>query len=76
MHASLDRSRPWLRVFGVPILLGVLTTIGLLAALIWAGVGKYIAWVTVGAPVAIVCWVWLRRRLEKRRKKGPAARSG
>ncbi|WP_140980583.1 hypothetical protein [Bradyrhizobium guangdongense] len=66
MHGSPDRLRPWLRVFGVPILLGVLTTIGLLAALIWADVGKYIAWVTVGAPVAIVGWVWLCRRLQKR----------
>ncbi|MBR0715734.1 hypothetical protein [Bradyrhizobium liaoningense] len=51
----------------------MLTTIGLLAALIWADIGKYIAWVTVGAPVAIVCWVWLRRRLEKRRQKGRAS---
>lgn len=76
MHGSPVRSRPWLRVFGVPILLGVLTTIGLLAALIWVDVGKYVAWVTVGAPVAIVCWVWLRRRLEKRHQKGPAAHSG
>ena len=75
MHGSSDRSRPWLRVFGVPILLGVLTTIGLLAALSWADIGKYIAWVTVGAPVAIVGWVWLRRRLKKRHQKGPAAHS-
>lgn len=76
MHGSSDRSRLWLRVFGVPILLGELTTIGLLAALIWADVGKYVAWVTVGAPVVIVCWVWLRRRLEKRRQRQRAAHSG
>ncbi|MBR0829431.1 hypothetical protein JQ596_28230 [Bradyrhizobium manausense] len=67
MHGSLDRSRPWLRVFGAPIVLGVLTTAGLLIALIWGNFGKYIAWVTVGAPVAVVTWVWLGRRLEKRR---------
>lgn len=67
MGGSHGRSRPWLRVFGAPILLGVLTMAGLLIALIWRDFGKYISWITVGAPVAVVAWVWLRHRREKGR---------
>jgi membrane protein implicated in regulation of membrane protease activity len=65
MHGSFDRSRLWIGVFAAPMLLAVATIAGLLAALLWGTVGQYIAWVTVGAPVLVVAWVWVRRRTKK-----------
>ena len=61
MHGSSGRSRPRLRIFGAPILIAVATSIGLLAALLWGEIGKYVAWVTVGFPVLVIPWAWLRR---------------
>ncbi|GGI25315.1 hypothetical protein GCM10010987_33770 [Bradyrhizobium guangdongense] len=61
MHGSSDLARLWIRVFAAPVLLAAATILGLLAALLWGTAGQYVAWVTVGAPVAVVGWVWLRR---------------
>jgi membrane protein implicated in regulation of membrane protease activity len=65
MHGSSDRSRLWIRVFAAPIVLAAATITGLLAALLWGTVGQYVAWVTVGAPVLVISWVWVRRRTQK-----------
>ena len=65
MHGSSDRARLWIRVFAAPILLATATIVGLLAALLWGVVGQYVAWVTVGAPVLVVAWAWVRCRTEK-----------
>jgi membrane protein implicated in regulation of membrane protease activity len=65
MHGSPDLSRLWTRVFAAPIVLAAATITGLLAALLWGTVGQYVAWVTVGAPVLVICWVWVRRRTQK-----------
>jgi hypothetical protein len=73
MHGSRDRPCLWIRVFGAPILLAVMTVAGLLAALLWSDHGRYVAWMTVGAPVAVVLWVWLRRGREKHRNSGRRA---
>lgn len=68
MHGSSDRVRLWIRVFAAPVLLAAATITGLLAALLWGTVGQYVAWVTVGAPIAVVAWVWVRRH---RQNSGP-----
>ncbi len=65
MHGSSDRARLWIRVFAAPGLLATATITGLMAALLWGTVGQYVAWVTVGAPIAVVAWVWVRRRSQK-----------
>ena len=67
MHGSPDRSRLWIRVFAAPILLAAATITGLLAALLWGTVGQYVAWVTVGAPVLVIAWVWVRRGIQNPR---------
>ena len=67
MHGSTDRARLWIHVFAAPSLLALATSTGLLAALLWGRNGQYVAWVTVGAPVALVAWVWMRRRSQKTR---------
>lgn len=65
MHGSSDRARLWIRVFAAPVLLAAATITGLLAALLSGTVGQYVAWVTVGAPVAVIACVWVRRRSQK-----------
>ena len=62
MTSSSGRSQHWIAVFGVPILLGVLSMAGLLAALLLGDVGRYLSWLTVGAPVLVIAWVWFRLR--------------
>ncbi|OKO87541.1 hypothetical protein AC629_13850 [Bradyrhizobium sp. NAS80.1] len=74
MHGSSDRSRLWIRVFAAPIVIAAATMAGLLAALLWGTVGQYVAWVTVGAPVLVVAWVWVRCRTTKTGQFSRAAR--
>ena len=68
MHGSRDRARLWIGVFGAPVLLASLTVAGLLAALLWGEIGRYVAWMTVGAPVLVIEWIWLRRMAKMHEK--------
>lgn len=52
---------PWLRVFGAPIVIGVLSLIGLLSALLAGDFGRYFSWFGVGAPIAIAAWAYWRK---------------
>ncbi|NYT85231.1 hypothetical protein [Pollutimonas harenae] len=47
------------RVWGAPVLLGVLTCFGLLAALLGVGVWHWLAWTALAAPVAAGVWFWM-----------------
>ncbi len=76
MHGFPDLLRQWIRVFGPPVLLATLTFTGLLTALLGGGVGRYIAWATVGSPVLVVSWTWLRRGLLGRLQPGRKSRGG
>jgi hypothetical protein len=58
---------PRIRVWTAPVLLAVAGAIGLLAALVADGVGDYIAWLTLAAPVAVVLWCAPRRRTGRRK---------
>ena len=51
-------------MWGWPIVLGVLTAIGLVSALFSdGGLGDALAWLTLGVPVAAGLWFgWGRRR--------------
>jgi hypothetical protein len=49
------------RVYGSPLLLGVLSVAGLLTALMSEGVGRYFSWIAVGAPVLVTAWFYVRR---------------
>ena len=54
------------QIWGAPILLGVLTTIGLIAALLGDGVWDLVSALTLGAPVLVGAWYGLRRQPAKR----------
>ena len=45
-----------------PIVLGLLTTVGLISALLGDGPWDLLSWVTLGVPVAIGLWFSLVRR--------------
>lgn len=51
----------WLRVFGAPIIVGVLSLAGLLSALLAGDLGRYFSWFGVGLPIAIVAWAYWRK---------------
>jgi hypothetical protein len=65
MTAEKDRPPRWTGVFGAPIVIGILSMAGLLAALLLGDFGRYFSWPAVGVPAAIVAWVWLRLRLTR-----------
>jgi hypothetical protein len=56
-----------IRVWTAPIFLGVLSSVGLIAALLSEGFGDYLAWLTLGIPVAVVLWYAPPRRARKGR---------
>ena len=49
------------KVWGAPILFGVLTTVGLISALLGDGVWDALSAVTLGIPVAACAWYGLKR---------------
>ncbi|MCC2957364.1 hypothetical protein LK542_17245 [Massilia sp. IC2-477] len=49
------------QIWVVPVLLAVLTLVGLVAALLGDGAWDLVSAVTLGAPVAVGAWYALRR---------------
>ena len=52
----------FMAVWGMPILLGVLTSIGLVSALLGDGIWDLVSAFALGAPVAVGAWHGLRRK--------------
>ncbi|MGJ9416712.1 hypothetical protein ACHAC9_02945 [Massilia sp. CMS3.1] len=52
--------RRFTHLWAMPVLLGVLTTIGLISALLGDGIWDIVSAFTLGAPVAIGAWHTLR----------------
>jgi hypothetical protein len=49
----------FLRVFGPPLLLAVVSAIGLLSALLGDGIWDVLSWLALGTPIAVVaCCVY------------------
>jgi hypothetical protein len=51
-----------LRVFAVPILLGLLSVVGLLSALLGDDIWDALSWFALGVPCAVIAWFWLLKR--------------
>jgi hypothetical protein len=55
-----------IRIWTAPIYIGVISMVGLIAALLSDdGVGDYLAWLSLGIPVAVVLWYAPPRRSQK-----------
>lgn len=63
MKSSSDVAPNWRRVFGAPIVIGVMSFAGLiLALLVEGGIGRYASWLMVGLPLVICGWRYARLR--------------
>jgi hypothetical protein len=49
------------RVFAVPVLLAVVSLIGLLSALLGDGPWDAVSWIALGAMVVVAGWCWRSR---------------
>jgi hypothetical protein len=48
-------------IFRMPLLIGVISTIGLASALLGNGLWDGLSWVALGVPVALTIFYWVRR---------------
>ncbi len=61
----LERRSLW-RIFRAPFWIGVLSLIGLVAALVGDGLFDGLSWLGLGIPVALTLWYgWWRPRRER-----------
>lgn len=51
----------------MPLIIAVISSAGLLFALIGDGLWDYLSWLALGFPVAIGLWFWLCKRASERR---------
>lgn len=63
------RSVFW-KVWGIPIVIGIASTVGLLSALTGDGFYDLLSWATLGFPVAITLWY-----LYKPKKQAPVRKT-
>jgi hypothetical protein len=55
-------SSPFIRMWGAPIVLAILTIVGLISALVGDGVWDHVSAIALGVPVLLCVWFGLRRR--------------
>ena len=54
-------SRTPMQIWGAPLVIGILTTIGLISALLGDGIWDALSAVTLGVPCLLGTWYCLRR---------------
>ena len=60
--SSSRRGRLSLRqVFAAPLAIAILSTVGLISALVGDDVWDVLSWLTLTIPVAVILYYWLRR---------------
>ena len=65
MRRSTPRSGAgFRRIFGTPVLLGIVSLVGLLSALFADGLWDVLSWFALGAPLAVILrhWAWPKSR--------------
>jgi hypothetical protein len=62
MISSKRRDAPnWRTVFGLPIVIGLLSLAGLISALLFGELGRYFSWIAVGSPIILLAWLLAQR---------------
>ncbi|KAA1054097.1 hypothetical protein [Azospirillum argentinense] len=51
-----------LAIFGIPMVIGLVTTVGLIAALLDDGLVDAVSWVALSVPVLTAVWSWRKRK--------------
>jgi len=49
-----------MKLWGMPILLGILSMVGLISALLEDGVWDALSWLALGIPCLLMVWYWWR----------------
>ncbi len=62
MTMSDTRRRSLGEIFAIPLALGLISGIGLVAALIGDGPLDWLSWASLGAPVVVTAWCLARAR--------------
>lgn len=60
-------------MFAIPFLLGVLSIVGLLGALLGDEVWDALSWLALGVPCAVIAWYWFGGGRLKRSARGKDA---
>ena len=60
--AKGQAQRPLTRIFAVPLALGVVSAVGLVAALVGDAMWDVIGWVGLGLPLATAVWCFRRSK--------------
>jgi len=64
MSAPSDRRKPnVIRVLGPPLAIALISGGGLVAAFALGDAGRVLCWCGVGAPLVVIAWYGLRRRV-------------
>jgi len=62
MRTSSEPALSLRRIFGVPLLLAIVTVIGLVSALLEDGIWDALSWVALALPMLVAAWaIWFRR---------------
>lgn len=59
---SKSRARSFWAIFAAPLIMGVISLMGLVSALAGDGPADWLSWVTLAVPVLAVIWAMRRRR--------------
>ena len=59
--ARKPNQRSLRQVFATPLLLALISIVGLVAALTGDGFRDALSWVALGVPVLVAIWAWRRR---------------
>ncbi|PPK76189.1 hypothetical protein B0F87_104281 [Methylobacter tundripaludum] len=49
-----------IQIWGMPVLLGLVSVSGLIAALLFDGIGDAVSWLALAAPVVTALWYGVR----------------
>lgn len=58
----MSETQTGIRVWAAPITLVLITTVGLIAALLSDGIGDAVSWAALAIPVTVCCWYALKKR--------------
>ncbi|MGH8608339.1 MAG: hypothetical protein ACREX9_13265 [Gammaproteobacteria bacterium] len=58
----MSETQSGIRIWAAPITLGLVTTVGLIAALLADGIGDAVSWAALAIPVAVCCCYALKNR--------------
>lgn len=51
---------PFLKLWGIPIVLGIACAVGLLTALVGDGVWDVLSWLLLGSLLAVIMYSWMK----------------